>query len=98
MSWNTVEIEITSAERSKVLLWRLPLLMSWLDLHDYFKYLDTRLLCGHVPDPFPRCGIESGHATPGTRLARALLPGIPRIILWFELTIINESEAYSSKN
>jgi len=28
MSWNTVEIEITSAEMLQVLLWRLPLLAS----------------------------------------------------------------------
>ena len=34
MSCNTAEIKIASAERSQVLLWRLPLLMSWLDLHD----------------------------------------------------------------
>jgi len=34
MSCNTVEIEITSAERLQVLLWRLPSLTSWLDLQD----------------------------------------------------------------
>jgi len=25
------------------------------------KFLGDKLLCGHVPDPFPRCGIGSGH-------------------------------------
>jgi len=34
MSWNTVEIEIASVEMSQVLLWWLPSLTSWLDLHD----------------------------------------------------------------
>jgi len=34
MRWNTVEIEITSAESLQVLLWQLPSLTSWLDLHD----------------------------------------------------------------
>ena len=39
---------------------------------EYFAVIGTRstvrgdqLLCGHVPDPFPWCGIGSGH----TRLA-----------------------------
>jgi len=61
MSWNTVEIEIVGAERLQVLLWRLP---SWR--HDWIyvliKFLGDKLLYGHVPDPFPQCGIGSGHA------------------------------------
>jgi len=30
MSWNTIEIEITSGDNPQVLLWRLLSLMSWL--------------------------------------------------------------------
>jgi len=55
MSWNTVEIEIVSAKKSQVLLWRLPSLTWWLDLQ--IKYLGNKLLYDHVPDPFPWCRI-----------------------------------------
>jgi len=59
MSWNTVEIEIMSAE-NHVLLWWLPSLTSRLDLHDWiYMYLGNKLLDGHVPDLFPWCGIHT---------------------------------------
>jgi len=31
-----------------------------LDLCD-IKFMGDKLLCAQVPDPFPRCGIGSGH-------------------------------------
>ena len=61
MNWNTIEIKIASAEGSQVLHWQLLMLTSdwitWL-----IEFLGDKLLCGHVPDPFPRCGTGSGHA------------------------------------
>jgi len=60
MNWNTIEIKIASAERSQVLHWQLLLLTSdWIT--SLIEFLGDKLLCGHVPDPFPRCGTGSGH-------------------------------------
>ena len=64
-------IEIAGAEKSQVLLSH--------HLHDchhdimagftwLIKFLGDKLLYGHVPDPFPRCRIGSGHARLGVLL------------------------------
>ena len=53
MSWNTVEIELVSAKKkSQVLLWWLPLLTLWLDLHDKLNTWATSCLWP-CPRPFP---------------------------------------------
>ena len=58
-------IEITGTERSQVLLSH-RLHHRHRDVIAGFtrliKFLGDKLLYGHVPDPFPRCGIGSGHA------------------------------------
>ena len=58
-------IEIAGAEKSQVLLCH-RLHNCYRDVMAGFtrliKFLGDKLLYGHVPDPFPRCGIGSGHA------------------------------------
>ena len=53
-------IEIAGAERSFA---RLPCdVMAGFRSTWLIKFLGDKLLYGHVPDPFPRCGIGCGHA------------------------------------
>ena len=56
----TVEIKITSAATSQVLLWRSLLLTSLLE-YKLSKFLSGKLLYGGAPDLLPLCGMGSGH-------------------------------------
>jgi len=49
------------------------------------KFLGDKLLYGHIPDPFPRCGIESGHA----RLLSVSLASSRVRYLCFSVSILN---------
>jgi len=91
MNWNTIEIKIASAERSQVLHWQLLLLTSdWIT--SLIEFLGDKLLCGHVPDPFSRCGTGSCHV----RLVRSnnadiVLYTIPSYAVLFPSTVLHHT-------